>query len=63
MIPNGEPCPLWFVVHEDSIPVPTKVTAYTRQDIDDLKNLINARRPDILTSEMRLWKVRFYRVL
>src|SRR5258706_15026729 len=57
MIPNGEPCPLWFAVYEDSIPVPAKVTAYTRQDIDDLKNFINARRPDILASEMHLWKV------
>jgi len=56
MIPNGEPRPLWFVVHGDSQD-PAKVTAYTLQDIDDLKNLINDRRPDIPASEMHLWKV------
>jgi hypothetical protein len=58
MIPDGEPCPIWFIVHGDSPQVdPEKVTAYSRGDIDDLKNLINVRRRDIPASEMLLWKV------
>jgi hypothetical protein len=39
------------------------VTAYTLQEIDDLKSHINVRRPDIPVSEMHLWKVRSYRLL
>jgi hypothetical protein len=52
-------------VHEDSRQAdPAKVTAYTRQDIDDLKKLINGQRQDIPVSEMLLWKVKSpYRLL
>lgn len=58
MIPDGEPRPIWFVVDGDlSQSGPEKVTAYSHQHIDDLKNLINLRRQDIPASAMLLWKV------
>ena len=53
MIPNGEPRPIWFVVHGDQADL-EKVTAGSRQDIDDLKNLINFRHQDIPASDILL---------
>jgi hypothetical protein len=54
-----DPYPIWFIVYADSVQAdPEKVTAHSRQDIDDLKNLISARRQDIPATDMLLWKVR-----
>ena len=63
MIPKGEPFPLWFVVYEDVLQDPTKVVPFTLEDVAEIKTRINILRPDIPVSEMKLWKVRSYRLL
>jgi len=58
MIPEGECRKLWYVVHGDIPPRPSKVPTYTGHEIEALQEAINLQRRDIPVSDMVLWKVR-----
>jgi len=58
MIPEGECRKLWYVVHGDTPPRPSKVPTYTGHEIEALQRAINVQRRDIPVSDMVLWKVR-----